>query len=88
MTVYRDCPEDERPQVVFIARANGGDAGDQTYNGFTPMICYTPTDAREGYTFLGWALFEGAGPGDVTYPAGERLELDDDLEVYAVWGVP
>lgn len=37
---------------------------------------------KEGYTFIGWALFDN---GEVTYTAGDTYTVNEALTLYAVW---
>ena len=71
----------ELPNYWFVTVKYGSGAADKVYN-VVKGKAFTLPDApgNSGYIFLGWRC------GDVTYKAGEAVDITSDTTFTAVWG--
>ncbi len=71
----------ELPNYWFVTVKYGSGAADKVYN-VVKGKAFTLPDApgNSGYIFLGWRC------GDVTYKAGEAVDITSDTTFMAVWG--
>ena len=71
----------ELPNYWFVTVKYGSGAADKVYN-VVKGKAFTLPDApsNSGYIFLGWRC------GDVTYKAGEAVDITSDTAFTAVWG--
>ena len=74
-------------KLTYNANAGGdtvsGMPNAQAANNDSIVYISTSIPSRTGYTFLGWAT--EAGAAEAEYYPGQKLTLDGDLTLYAVW---
>lgn len=70
-------------EEVTLTYMNGSETyATQSYFSGETVTVGTCTDAKEGYTFKGWAT---TADGAVAYTPGATFEIDGDTILYAVW---
>lgn len=63
--------------------ANGGSGAPSTQTGSTSYTISSTKPVRSGYKFLGWS--ESSSATAASYTAGDRIKLNKDTTLYAVW---
>lgn len=67
--------------------ANGGEGEIDPQKAYTnAAVLSDAVPTRKGMTFKGWAMDKDATKAE--YQPGEEIELDDNLDLYAVWEAP
>ncbi len=87
LNLYAFWQYDRRTRVTLAYKANGGIGGRDKKDMFpgTQQTVVSPGDigiSRSSYTFRGWST---AADGDIKYDGGEKITVDVDTTLYAIW---
>lgn len=81
VTLYAQWRQNGIYLVRFFAARTGGTPVSEVETATDGNVTLA-TATRDGYTLVGWTL---GSTGNVIYPAGETIQVDSDVDAFAVW---
>ena len=82
-TLYAVWQKESVTSYKLMYDANGGSGAPATQTGSTSYIISSVEPVRSGYNFLGWS--ENRSATAASFTAGDKVTLNGDATLYAVW---